>query len=99
MNDRWTITAVQPLDGHRLRLTFADGEVHEVDLRAVLSGGGVFAPIFADRGIFEAVAVDEFGTVAWPGDVDLDPIVLRGDEQPGSGATIPRRVISATTSR
>lgn len=93
MNTRWTITDALPLDGHRLRLTFGDGEVHEVDLGAVLAGGGVFTPIFDDRAVFEAVAVDEFGTIAWPGEVDLDPVVLRGDEAPGSGAPIPRRVI------
>lgn len=98
MNDRWTITAAEPLDGHRLRLTFADGEIHEVDLRAVLAGGGVFTPIFKDRAIFEAVRVDEFGTIAWPGDIDLDPIVLRGDEEPGSGAAISRRIVSVSPS-
>jgi hypothetical protein len=96
MNDRWTITAVQPLDGHRLRLMFGDGAVHEVDLSAVLALGGVFAPIFEDRAVFESVRVDEFGTIAWPGEVDLDPIVLRGDEAPGSGATIPRLVVDTT---
>jgi len=43
--------------------------------------------------VFESVKVAEFGTIAWPGEVDLDPIVLRGDEVPGSGATIPRLVV------
>jgi hypothetical protein len=28
-----------------------------------------------------------------PGDIDLDPDVLRGDHAPASGAAIPRRVI------
>jgi len=77
---RTTITHVEPLSGHWLRLSFADGAVHEIDLAELLSAGGVFAPIHDDRATFEAVHVDvEFGTIAWPGDVDLDPDVLRGD--------------------
>ena len=91
---RTTITEVEPLEERWLRLTFADGAVHEVDLAGVLQVGGVFAQIRDDRDVFEAITVDrEFGTVAWPGDVDLDPDVLRGDQLPASGAAIPRRVI------
>ncbi|MEJ7787944.1 MAG: DUF4160 domain-containing protein [Solirubrobacteraceae bacterium] len=47
-----------------------------------------------DRAIFEAVAVGrEFGTVVWPGDVDLDPDVLRGDQTPATAPAPPRLVI------
>jgi len=35
----------------------------------------------------------EFGTIAWPGDVDLDPDVLRGDYEPASGISLPRRIV------
>ena len=90
---RTTITRIEPGPGHELRLTFADGEVHDVDVSALLATGGVFEPIRRERSVFEAVRVDEFGAVAWPGDVDLDPIVLRGDEPPASGATLPRRIV------
>lgn len=91
---RTTVTEVEPLAERWLRLTFADGAVHEVDLAGVFEAGGVFAQIRNDRDVFEAVTVDrEFGTVMWPGEVDLDPDVLRGDELPASGAAIPRRVI------
>lgn len=94
MSDRrTTITAVQPLDGHWLRLTFADGAVHEVDLDELLAEGGIFTPIYNDRSTFEAVAVDEFGTIVWPGDVDLDPWVLRGIYPPEGRDALPRRVI------
>jgi hypothetical protein len=90
------ITAVEPLPGHWLRLTFADGAIHEVDLDPVLAAGGVFEPIYDNRAVFESVGVDgEFGTVVWPGGVDLDPDVLRGDKQPASGVRLPRRVIQA----
>ena len=93
-SSRTTVTEVEPLVERWLRLTFADGAVHEVDLAGVLQVGGAFAQIRDDRDAFESVAVDrEFGTVMWPGDVDLDPDVLRGDELPASGAAIPRRII------
>jgi hypothetical protein len=91
---RTTVTEVEPLAERWLRLTFADGAVHELDLAGVLQAGGVFAQIRDDRAVFESVTVDrEFGTVVWPGDVDLDPHVLRGDESPASGVAIPRRII------
>lgn len=93
-NPRITVTNVEPLDGHWVRVAFADGAIHEVDLSAVLALGGVFAAIRDDRATFEAVDVDpECGTVAWPGEVDLDPDVLRGDEEPASGVPLPRRVV------
>ena len=91
---RTTITDVQPLTERWVRLIFADGAVHEIDLSGVFQTGGVFAAIRDDRDTFEAVAVDsEFGTITWPGDIDLDPDVLRGDQPPASGAAIPRRVV------
>lgn len=94
MDPRTTITSVEPLEGHRVRLAFADGAVHDVDLTAVLARGGVFTPIRDDRATFEAVYVDhESGTVAWPGGVDLDPDVLRGDQKPASGIVMPRRIV------
>ena len=80
--------------GEVLRGALPDRAVHEVDLGGLLQAGGVFAPIRDDRKVFEGVAVDyEFGTIEWPGDIDLDPDVLRGDQQPASGPALPRRVI------
>jgi Protein of unknown function (DUF2442) len=77
---RTTVTEVEPLAEHWLRLTSGDGAVHEVDLTAVLQAGSVFAQIRDDRDVFESVTVDrEPGTGMWAGDVDLDPDVLRGD--------------------
>jgi len=91
---RTTITNVEPLAERWVRLTFADGAVHEVDLSGLLQTGGVLAPIRDDRSVFEAVAVDpQFGTIVWPGDIDLDPDVLRGDQPPASGPAPPRRII------
>lgn len=91
---RTTITAVEPLAERWVRVTFGDGAVHEIDLADLLTAGGVFASIRDYREDFEAVAVDEeFGTITWPGDIDLDPHVLRGDQTPAPGQPLPRRVI------
>jgi hypothetical protein len=88
------ITDVEPLEGHRIRATFSDGAVKEVDLGDLLSGGGVFAPIYERREIFEQVRVNpETRTVEWPGEVDLDPEVLYGRFEPASGETIVRRTV------
>jgi hypothetical protein len=93
---RTTVIEVEPLAERWLRLTFADGAVHEVDLAGVLQAGGAFAQIRDDREVFESVSVDrEFGTIVWHRDVELDPDVLRGVESPASGVAIPRRVIQS----
>lgn len=91
---RTTISHVEPLSGRWLRLSFEDGAVHEVDVSALLAVGGVFAAIRDERAAFEAVRVDrEFGTIEWPGRIDIDPDVLRGDHRPASGVELPRRVV------
>jgi hypothetical protein len=91
---RTTITEVEPLAQRCVQLTFGDGAMHEVDLADLLEAGGVFTAIRDDRKLFEAVAVDhEFGTIVWPGDIDLDPDVLCGDKAPASGPALPRRII------
>lgn len=70
---RTTVTEIEPLAERWLRLTFADGAVHEVDLTGVRQAGWAFAQIRDDRHVFESVSVDRgFGTVMWPGDVDLE---------------------------
>jgi len=88
------IVGVEALRPHWLRLWFADGSVHEVDVGVVTSGGGVFSEIHSDPELFASVRVEErFGTIEWPGPVDLDPDVLHGDYEPASGRAYPRRVI------
>jgi len=88
------VTEVEPLQGHRIRATFSDGAIKEIDLSEVLAAGGVFAPIHEDPGVFEQVSVNpESGTVEWPGEVDLDPEVLYGRYEPASGHRIDRRTV------
>jgi hypothetical protein len=85
---------VVPLEGHRIRATFSDGAIKEIDLSELLAAGGVFAPIYEQREIFEQVHVNpESRTVEWPGEVDLDPEVLYGRYEPASGHRIQRRTI------
>jgi uncharacterized protein DUF2442 len=87
-------TKVQPLREHWLRVTFTDGAVKEVDLSELLAAGGVFAPIYERRELFEQARVNpENGAVEWPGEVDLDPEVLYGRYEPASGHRIARRTV------
>jgi hypothetical protein len=78
------IASVEHLGDFRLRLTFTDGLVRELDFEGVLVAG-VFAPL-KDVRTFALVAVDPVsGTIGWPNGVDLDPDVLHGDAEPASG--------------
>ena len=61
--------------------------------RPVFDLGGVFAPMRDDRAIFEQVRVDEIGTIAWPGDVDMDPDVLHGPFEANAGPALERRIV------
>ncbi len=57
---------------HRLRLTFADGTVGDVDFTK-REWFGVFEPL-RDPGVFARVTVDrEAGTIAWPDGLDMAP--------------------------
>ena len=81
------ITAVEPLEGFRLRLTFTDSLVREVDLSDDL--WGQMAEPLQDPAYFRQVRVDpELGTVVWPNGYDLDPDVLHGDHEPVSRAAV-----------
>ena len=94
MNELIDITDVRPLDDRWVRLWFSDGSVKDVDLGPVLERGGVFAPMRDDRDRFCDVRVNaETGTIEWPGEVDLDPLVLYGLHEPATRATVdaPRR--------
>ena len=79
------ITTVEPLGGHRLRLTFNDGLVRDLDFAQIVDRGGIFEPL-QDPLYFARVTVEEnAGTIAWPNGVDFDPDVLHGDAEAASG--------------
>jgi hypothetical protein len=91
-----TIAHVEPLEGRWVRLRFSDGAIKDVDLAPLLARGGLFTRIRDDRGFFEQVHVDPAsGTIAWPGDIDLDAAVLYGKFEPASGIRLTRRVVQA----
>ncbi len=70
------IVAVQPTDNYRLHLRFDDGTEGEVDIAAMISFEGIFAPL-KTQAEFRKVSVDpELGTICWPNGADLDPDVL-----------------------
>jgi hypothetical protein len=80
------VVAAEPLEGSRLRLTFTDVLVREVDLSGEL--WGPMAEPLQEPDYFRRVRVDpELGTVVWPNGFDLDPDVLHGDYAPLDRAT------------
>ncbi len=78
------VTDVQPLESYRLRLTFNDGAVREVDFTEDLArAGGTLAEPLRDLDYFRRVRVDEqLRTIVWPNGLDADPDVLHGDRRP-----------------
>jgi hypothetical protein len=66
------ITRVEVIGDHRLRLTFEDGTVGDVDL-SEREWRGVFEPL-REPAYFARVSVDpEAGTITWPNGVDMAP--------------------------
>ena len=83
------IARVQPLEGRLVKLTLTDGSVVERDLSGLLDGVGVFERISVDDAAFREVFVD-YGTLAWPGQVDIAPETLIWDgPDPKSGTRRP----------
>ena len=72
------IAAVEPLEDRSVRMTLSDGTVVVRDLSQLLSGVGVFERITNDDDAFREVFVD-YGTLVWPGAVDLAPETLIWD--------------------
>lgn len=69
------MVAVIARPAHTVRIVFADGEVRDVDITPLLATPA-FSPL-RDPAMFEQVKVDEqTGTIAWPGDIDLDADVI-----------------------
>ena len=69
------VTAVEVIGEYRLRLTFEDGLVGDVDFSS-REWDGVFAPL-RDPAFFAQVRVEpELGTIAWPNGADMAPETL-----------------------
>ena len=72
------VRAVEALEGRIVRLTLSDGSVVVRDLGELLDGAGVFERISFDDDAFREVYAD-YGTIAWPGEVDIAPETLIWD--------------------
>lgn len=68
------ITSAVPSGSYRLQLTFNNGDKGEIDLSRHIQFLQGLAPL-ADPAFFQHVYIDH-GTICWPGDIDLDPIVI-----------------------
>lgn len=82
------VTECRAVAPYRFWVRFGDGVEGTVDL-SHLRGVGVFRA-WEQPGVFEQARVDtDAGTVVWPGDIDIDPYVLRhrvtGEPLLGSG--------------
>lgn len=72
------VIEVTPLGGTRLHLRFSDGVAGVVDIASMIRFEGVFAPLSCPE-FFAKVSVDPtWGTICWPGDLDLAPEPLHG---------------------
>ena len=70
------VVDAKPLAPFHVFVRFADGAEGTLDLADIFSTGGVFEPL-RDPGEFAKMRLEpEFGTIEWPGDVDLDPDTL-----------------------
>ena len=70
-----TLKSAEYIDFYRLRLTFSDGKVGNIDLASEL-WGEMFEPL-KDLALFKSFKVDqELGTVVWPNGADFAPEFL-----------------------
>jgi hypothetical protein len=84
------ITQVEVVGEYRLRLTFADGTVGEVDFTG-RQWSGALVPL-CDPAYFARVAVDpEAGTITWPNGIDLAPEPLYAEARQRLVHTASRR--------
>jgi hypothetical protein len=69
------IIAAEPLEDFRVRLTFSDQTMQELDLWPYIRTGPIFAPLRDDPAFFRQMHIQD-GTIAWPNGADIDPNVL-----------------------
>ena len=90
MNTVLKVTDVEPLDALRLRVSFNDGVVRDVDC-SFLFRGPLGEPL-RDPEYFKQVRVDdEAGTVVWPNGLDPAQELLHGDHEPPATTPLQTR--------
>jgi len=76
MNEIPRVTSARALDRYRVRLTFKDGTVGEVDLSDLVGRGPTFE-LLGDPAYFRRVRVNRtLGTIVWPNGADIAPETL-----------------------
>ena len=86
------VTDVEPIDDRRLRVTFNDGVVRDIDC-SFLFHGTLGEPL-RDPDYFRQARVDEEArTVVWPNGLDPASELLHGDHEPQL-QTRPRRAVT-----
>ncbi len=80
------LTALAFLDGYRVRLTFSDDSVKEIDLTPYLNGP-IFQPV-RNPAYFQQASISD-GTLSWPNGVDIDTQVLRYGLTPAPTLSAP----------
>ena len=85
----WRVTAVSPLPGYRLAVTFRDGKSGIADLSSVKTSSqpGIYA-VLDDENFFAQVYLD-LGVVTWPNGADLDPCWMHEAMQEGKVWSVP----------
>jgi hypothetical protein len=69
------VTAVEPLEDHRLRVSFNDGVTGEIDCAFLLHG--TLGESLRDPDYFRQVQIDrEARTIVWPNGLDPAPELL-----------------------
>lgn len=76
-----TVTAVEPLNNFKLRVTLSNGKKGIFDVSRFI-GEGVFQEL-KDPVYFRRVYVD-YDTVVWPHEQDIDPELIEMELQPES---------------
>jgi len=70
------VTSVKPLEGYRIAVEFSDNASGVINIGKTLQFKGVFARL-QDIEFFNLVRVGRsYKTVTWPGQLDLDPVML-----------------------
>lgn len=94
-----TLRKVRVLDGFRVRMTFSNDEIRELDLKSYLRGP-IFEPLRRDIQFFRRVFVDaETETLTWHNGADMDPQTLYEDSTPVSKSVRLQKAIHTNHSR
>jgi hypothetical protein len=72
------ILAIEPLGGHRLRVSFSDGSIGVHDFGSLVAEGGPMIEPLHDPAFFSR-AVVEMGVPTWPSGFQIDAVKLHMD--------------------